>query len=264
MKRRSLVGLLMAVSALAQNRLPGELEPYQKVSVEARVAGIVEKVLVDRGSVVKAGQLLVELQAPELQAKIAEALAQAVAVEAQKAEIEARRAAQSALLERTRKAAATPGAVAASDIEQLEQQVKSLEGLLAATEKSAAARRAQAQVLKEMAGFLEIRAPFDGVITERHVHPGALAQGPLVELQQVARLRLVVAVPEAELGRVKPGQRWSFTVPAQAGRVFAGTVARLARSLDAKTRTMPVELDVMNGDEALAPGMYAEVEWKKP
>jgi RND family efflux transporter MFP subunit len=109
---------------------------------------------------------------------------------------------------------------------------------------------------------LKITAPFDGVITERRVHPGALAgSGALLELEQNQRLRLVVAVPEAETAGIEPAARVAFTVPAYPGRTFTGVVARPARSLEPKTRTMPVELDVDNARGALSPGMYAEVAW---
>lgn len=259
---------MFAVSLMAQSvKLPGELAPYQRVAVTARVTGIVETVLVDRGSVVKQGQLLVELSAPEMKAQLAEVEAKALAIEAQRAEAEARRAAAESTLERLQTAAATPGAVAANEVVQARKQVEALQAVMAAIGKSAAAARAQAQVLREMEAYLKIAAPFAGVITSRTAHPGMLASpaaGGLVELEQISRLRLIVGVPESELSKVTAGARWSFQVPAREGRVFTGVVARLARSLDAKTRTMAVELDVANSDGALAPGMYAEVNFPSP
>ncbi|MBL0155661.1 MAG: efflux RND transporter periplasmic adaptor subunit [Bryobacterales bacterium] len=243
-------------------KLPAELQAWQKVAVTARVTGVVERVLVDRGSVVKEGDLLVELSAPEMKAQLAEVEVRALAVEAQKGEAEARRAAAESLASRLKTASATAGAVSANELIQAEKQVASLTALLAGLEKNAAAVRAQADVVREMMGYLRITAPFAGVITERMVSPGALAgpaAGALVELQQVSRLRLVVALPESEWKGLVIGARLSFTVPAWPGRTFAGVVARRARVLDAKTRTMPVELDVANGDGALGPGMYAEV-----
>lgn len=243
-------------------KLPAELQAWQKVAVTARVKGVVERVLVDRGSVVKEGDLLVELSAPEMKAQLAEVEVRAQAVEAQRGEAEARQAAAESTWARLKTASGTPGAVSANELIQAEKQVESLRALISGLTKNAAAVRAQADVVKELMGYLRIRAPFPGVITERMVHPGALAgpaTGALVELQQVSRLRLVVALPESEWKNMATGARLSFTVPAYAGRTFTGVVARRARVLDAKTRTMPVELDVVNGDGALAPGMYAEV-----
>ncbi len=113
-----------------------------------------------------------------------------------------------------------------------------------------------------MLQYLEVTAPFDGVITERKVHPGALA-GPtapaLLRLEQISRIRVVVAVPEVEVSGIVRGASVPFTI--QGGLSGVGTVARLARSLDPRTRTMSVELDVNNASGALAPGMYAEVTW---
>lgn len=259
------VMILFSAALGAQTlRLPGELKPYQQVAVAARVTGIVEKVHVDRGSVVKQGELLVELSAPEMDAQIAEAAAKVQSVESQKVEAEAKVAAQESVLERLKAASKTQGAVADNDIVQAQKSVDAAKAVIVSLEKNAAAARAQVDALKRMQAYLKIEAPFDGVITERIAHPGALASpatGALLELQQVSRLRLVVAVPEAEYGSVVRGKRLAFTVPAHVGKTFQGVVARAARSLDASTRTMAVELDVTNAGGALAPGMYCEVEW---
>jgi RND family efflux transporter MFP subunit len=103
------------------------------------------------------------------------------------------------------------------------------------------------------------------VVTERNAHPGSLvsptAAAPLVRIEQLARLRLTVAVPEVEVGGIAPGSRVKFTVPAFPGETFEGLIQRLSHSLDQKTRTMPVELDVNNAAGRLAPGMFAEVSW---
>jgi RND family efflux transporter MFP subunit len=114
--------------------------------------------------------------------------------------------------------------------------------------------------------LLEVKAPFDGVVTERLVHPGALvgpgSAGPeLLRLEQVSRLRLVIAVPEASAAGIAPGKSVRFRVPAHPGREFTAVVARIPRALDPKTRSMAVEADVNNPRNDLAPGMYAEVEW---
>ena len=119
---------------------------------------------------------------------------------------------------------------------------------------------------KEMQAYLKITAPFDGVVTERLVHPGALvgpgADPALLVIQQVSHLRLVVAVPEEDVGGIMPGAR----VPLQRSRASpSGHTPERWRvspaSLDQKTRTMAVELDVVNRDGSLAPGMYPTVKW---
>ena len=115
-----------------------------------------------------------------------------------------------------------------------------------------------------MKQYLRIAAPFAGVVTARMAHPGALAgpnTGPLLRLEQVSRLRAVVAVPEAYCAGIRPGTRVAFQVSAHPTRKFEGAVTRIARALDQKTRTMPVELEVANPAGLLAPGMYPQVSW---
>jgi RND family efflux transporter MFP subunit len=243
-------------------RLPAEIKPYQSVDIVARVQGFVERVAVDRGSVVSEGDLLVELAAPEMKAQLAQYEANAVAVESRRSEAQARLAASELMLSRLKEAAKTPGAIALNEIEQTEKQIDEQNAQIASIQVQAQAARAQASALKEMIGYLRVTAPFDGVITERMVHPGALAgpsAGALLRLEQVSRLRVVVAVPEAEVSGIIRGATVPFTI--QGGLSGNGTVSRLARSVDPKTRTMAVELDSMNGSGLLAPGMYAEVTW---
>lgn len=259
-----LVEILLLAGALAgaQTRVPAELAPYQRVAIMARVSGMVGKVSVDRGSVVKEGDVLVELAAPELTAQIAEGRAKVEASAARRVEAEAKAGAAEATLERLVAASKTPGTVAENDIVQARKSLEAARGSVASIEKETAAGMAAVRSLEAVAGLLTLRAPFSGVVTARMAHPGAVvgpASGALLELEQVARLRCVAAVPESEYGRVRVGQRLEFTVAAYPGRRFAGVVARSARSLDNKTRTMPVELDVANAGGELAPGMYAEV-----
>jgi RND family efflux transporter MFP subunit len=245
--------------------LPGEILPYLDVSLHAKVPGYVERVLVDRGSAVKQGDLLVELSAPELQAQIAEAEAKAAAVEAERPAAEAQLAAAQATYDRLKKAAETPGAVAGNEVVQAEKQVEAAQALVRARGQASAAARAALPPLQEMQAYLRITAPFDGVVTDRLVHPGALvgrAPDPvLLVVQQVSRLRLVVPLPEEDVGGIVAGAAVPFHVPAYPERAYSGTVARNAHSLDPKTRTMAVELDVMNRDGSLAPGMYPTVKW---
>ncbi len=245
-------------------KLPGELLPYLAVSVRAKVAGFVETVEVDRGSVVKHDQVLARLVAPEMQAQIAEGESKMRAVQARKAEVQAKLLAEESTLERLKKAAATPGVVAGNDIVLAEKAVEAARQRVQSVEGSVQAAEASLNALRELEKYLVVTAPFDGVITERRVHPGALV-GPgaeaLFELEQVGRLRLVAPVPEADVGGMVRGARVSFTVPAYPGETFTGVVARVPRAVDPKTRSMPVELDVDNSGGRLAPGMYPEITW---
>jgi membrane fusion protein (multidrug efflux system) len=244
--------------------LPGELQPFLTVSLHAKLQSYVERIVVDRGSAVKHDDLIAELSAPELKAQIAEAESKVQAAESERLQAEAQLAAAQSTYERLKEASETPGAVAGNELIQAEKQVEAARAVVRAREQSSTAARAQAQSQKDLEAYLRITAPFDGVVTERIAHPGALvgpATDPIVVIQQVSHLRAVVPVPEEYVGGVVRGAAVPFRVPAYPDRVYNGTVARLAHALDPKTRTMAVELDVMNRDGALAPGMFPTVKW---
>jgi membrane fusion protein (multidrug efflux system) len=245
--------------------LPGEFQPFLSVSLHAKVPGYVERVLVDRGSVVKEGQLLVELTAPEMAARIAEAESKVPVAEADRLQAEAQLAAAENTFERLKKAAETPGAVAGLEVIQAEKQVEAARALVRSRQQASLAAQAVTQTERQLQAYLKISAPFDGVVTDRLVHPGALvgagSDAVLLVIQQVSHLRLVVAVPEEDAGGIVQGAKVEFHVPAYPERIFSGAVARIAHALDPKTRSMPVEVDVLNADGSLAPGMYPTVKW---
>jgi RND family efflux transporter MFP subunit len=247
--------------------LPGEFLPYLAVAIHAKVTGFVDRVEVDRGSIVQREQLLATLDAPELRAQVLEAQGKVSAIEAQRAEAQARLIAAQSTFERLKAASATPGAVAGNDLIVAEKNVEAARAQVRAVESSAKAAESAVQALKDMESYLRVTAPFPGVITERNVHPGALV-GPsgqhseaLFQLEQNTRLRLVVAVPESDVAGIAPGARVPFTVRAYPGETFTGVIARVAHSMDVKTRSMAVELDVPNPRDRLAPGMYPTVKW---
>jgi RND family efflux transporter MFP subunit len=246
--------------------LPGEFVPYLSVPIHAKVAGFVEKVEVDRGSVVTEGQLLATIVAPELNAQRAEAEAKVRAAEAQRVEFEARVVAAESTYQRLKAASATPGVIAGNELIQAEKQLDAERAKVRAAESSIQAAQSAVKAIEDIQAYLRVTAPFAGVITTRNVHPGALVgtgvdSEAMFQLETINRLRLVVPVPEAEVGGIPKGARVAFTVPAYPTETFNGTVSRLARSVDAKTRSMPVELDVANPNGRLAAGMYPLVKW---
>jgi RND family efflux transporter MFP subunit len=271
---------VLAASALAQTadlvpvlsrpvsrtvELPGEFLPFLTVAVHAKVQGFVERVLVDRGSVVKQGDLLIEVSAPEMAARIAEAQSKVEAAESDRIQAEAQLAAAQSTYERMKTAAETPGAIAGNELIQAEKQRDAAQALLTSRQQAKKAAESAVRALQDLQAYLKITAPFDGVVTDRLVHPGALA-GPgndaaLLVIQQVSHLRLVVPVPEEHVSGIVKGASVPFQVPAWPERNFSGIVARVSHVLDKKTRTMAVELDVVNRDGALAPGMYPTVKW---
>ena len=250
-------------------RLPGELQAYEVVAVFPKVTGFVDSISVDRGSVVKAGQLMARLVAPEIAAQRAEAQSKLQGAEAQRAESEAKLASDDNTYQRLKAASATPGVVAQNDLEVAQRAVDGDRARLASARESVEAAKAALKSVSEIEGYLQVRAPFDGVVTERNVHPGALvgpASGsgtnvPLLRVEETARLRLVVPVPEKYVAGMTEGANVEFTVPAFPNQPFSGKIARIAHSVDTKTRTMPVELDVTNPGRRLASGMFPEVLW---
>jgi len=123
--------------------------------------------------------------------------------------------------------------------------------------------------VSQLESYLEIRAPFAGVVTQRNLHPGALvgpASGqagaqPIVRIESLGRLRAVVPVPEQYATGVKEGQAVKFTVPAYPGRTFEAPIARISHAITQNTRTMQVELDVRNADGQITPGSFANAVW---
>lgn len=247
--------------------LPGELQPFEEVRVFPRVSGFVQWIGVDRGSVVKKGQLIAILSAPEIVAQKAEAEAKLLSTENQRIAGEAKLAADESTYQRLKIASNTPGVISEEELETAEKAAEADRARVVALRNTADAARANLSSAKEMESYLRITAPFDGVVTKRNVHPGALVgpgsgtQPSMLRIEQVSHLRLVVAVPEVYVAGIQPGAKVDFTVPAFPGRTFKGTVARLADSMDVATRTMPVEMDVWNPGAELHSGMFPEVLW---
>src|SRR5437660_4775805 len=266
--------------------LPGEIQPFLNVALHAKVSGYVDRVLVDRGSAVKEGDLLIELSAPEMKAQIAEAESKVQVAEGDRLQaaaklaslgstlksLEATLASTQATYDSLKVASQTPGAISGNELEvalrSVEAQraaidaqrgnIQAQQASVEASRNGKAAAEAMLRAIKEMEGYLRVTAPFTGVVTERIVHPGALvgpgSNEPLLVLQQIAHLRVTVAVPEENVGGIAKGTSVPFQVPAYPERNYSGTVARRAQSLDSKTRTMAVELVVMNADQDLDPG----------
>ena len=249
--------------------LPGELQPYEEVRIFPKVSGFVKWIGVDRGSTVKQGQLLAILIAPEIVAQKSEAEAKVASAENQRIAAEAKLAADESSWERLKEAARTPGVISDEELEVAEKAAAADRARVVALHNTADAARASLRSAAEMESYLRITAPFDGVVTKRNVHPGALVgpgggsgtQPSMMRIEQVAHLRLVVAVPEAYVAGIQKGQSIHFTVSAFPGRTFHGTVARLADSIDVSTRTMPVEMDVWNPSLELHSGMFPSILW---
>lgn len=244
--------------------LPGDLMAFQDVAIHARVQGFIQSIAVDRGSVVRRGALLARIDAPELKAQLSEAEAKVQSAEAQRLEAQAALTSDRSTFDRLKQASATPGVVAGNDVEVAQQKVEAARARVDASTRNVEAMRQAAQSVRDVEAYLQVTAPFDGVVTERTAHVGSLV-GPssssILRVQQVSPLRLVAAIPEAYVAGVRVGQPIEFTVTTFPGDTFTAKLARQARALDLKTRTMAIELDVDNAGGRLAPGMFAEVRW---
>ena len=252
-----------------QLSLPGELTAYQTVDVFPRVSGFVKTVNVDRGSRVRAGDLLMTLEAPELVAQRAGAQSKLQGAEAELAVARSKAEGDKSTFDRMKAASATPGVVAGNDVTVAEKAADASQSQVLAAQQNIETARQTLNAIRDMEGYLRVTSPFAGVVSERNVHPGALvgpasnggAATPLLRVVDNSRLRLVVPIPEAYATEMKPGTPIPFSVAAYPGQSFAGKVARIAQAVDVSTRTMAIELDVTNSDGRLAPGTFCQVRW---
>jgi len=260
--------------------IPGNIEAVTESPVLARASGYIIKRYVDIGDRVKAGQVLADIDAPELAQQIRQAKASIdqadAAVEQAQASLEQGRSTENLLrvtAERNQKLA-DKEIVSKQDndtsrLQYAAQQatVQALEKAVTAARSAAAAARANLDRLNELQGFLTVRAPFSGVITLRNIDTGTLVNEGSTLLYRVAqteRLRTYVNVPQADAGSVHTGQAAVLTIPDLPGRKFHGVVARTANSLDPTTRTLLVEVQVSETGGVMMPGMYAEVDLSVP
>ncbi len=251
------------------DQLPAQLLAYESVDIFPKVTGFVEEVRVDVGARVKKGQLLVRLSAPELVSQRAQAEAALHAAESQLSSAEAKLKSDEGTRARLEAASKTPGVVAENDVMVATQAAAADRGGVAASESQVKAAQDALRAVSQMEAYLKVEAPFSGVVSRRNLHPGALvgpASGqsgaqPILQIVDADRLRLVVPVPEAEVGAMTLGEQVPFVVPAFLGQTFSAPIARISQDVNVQTRTMHVELDVTNPNGKLAPGSFATVTW---
>lgn len=233
-------------------RIPGELVAYQQVDLYAKVNSFVKKLYADVGSEVTAGQLLATLEAPEMNAQLNGAASR---LKAQEALYLASKSAYDRLF-RTSK---TPGTISPNDLEQAFAKQQSD---LAQLESAKAAYKE----ISDTRDYLQVRAPFNGVITTRNVSAGAYvgpsgkgSELPLFILHEQDKLRLVVSVPESYIGYLNKTGDVRFTVRSLPSDSFQAKVSRIAGALDNRLRSQRIEMDVSNTKRKLVPGMVAEI-----
>jgi RND family efflux transporter MFP subunit len=276
------VNVALVERSLAKGNLvlAGNIEAVTEAPVLARSSGYILKRYVDIGDRVREGQVLAEIEAPELDQQIAQAKA---TVDQAHSNIEQAQAA----LEQGRSNAALAKVTADrqqklfdkdvisrqdNDTAQMQyaaQQanVQALEKAVNAARGSASAVEANLARIDDLKNYLTVRAPFAGVITVRNVDVGALVnEGStlLYRIAQTGRLRTYLNVPQADAGNVRVGQHATLEIVGRTGVKIPGEVTRTANSLDPATRTLLVEVQVANAAGTLMPGMYAQVDLSVP
>ena len=242
--------------------------------------GYIRKRYVDIGDRVKAGQVLAEIEAPELDQQIRQAKAAVDQANSsvQQAEASLQQGRSNENLARVTaerwKKLLDKGVVSRQDNDTYQMQwaaqqanVQALEKAIAAAKSNSAAMEANVSRLNDLQSYQTVRSPFAGVITVRNIDTGVLVSEGNTLLYRVAqtdRLRTYLNVPQADAASVRVGQTATLTIPDLPGRSFPGTVARTSNALDPATRTLLVEVQVANANGQLAPGMYAQVDLSVP
>ena len=238
--------------------LPGNIQPYQKAAIYARVSGYLKSWQADIGAHVKAGDTLAVIDSPDLDQQLAQAKANLATAEtnAQLADVTARRY----------NALAKPEYVSRQTLDQ--------ENSAAATAKTATdAARATVGQLEALESFKTLVAPFDGVVTARHTDVGALINagsagtGPgneLFEVSDLHRVRIYVQVPQADSAAVRPGLKATFELPQYPGHVFEAEVATSSQAIQPGSLSLLVELHADNPGGKLFANAYCSVTFQIP
>jgi len=260
--------------------LPGNIQAVTETPVLARASGYIKSRAADIGDRVKEGQVLAEIEAPELDQQIRQAQASidqaASTIEQSQAALEqgqSNEALAKITAERSQKLF-DRNVISRQDNDTAQMQYAAQKANAAALTKAVAAAksnesawRANLARLNDLHGYLAVRAPFAGVITVRNIDVGALVnEGStlLYRIAQTDRLRTYLNVPQADSGSVRAGQHATLIVPDLGGRKFSGLVTRTANALDPASRTLLTEVQVDNSSGSLLPGMYSEVDLAVP
>jgi RND family efflux transporter MFP subunit len=250
--------------------LPGETAAWYETTIYARVNGYVAKWLVDIGDHVNKGQLLATIETPELDAELQAARAQLKASEAQVVAREAEAAFSKTTNERWRDS--PKGVVSEQERDSKKADYESSEARLYAANAQVNLDKSKVDQYSALAEFKQVKAPFDGTITERKIDIGNLVTAgsgstttPLYRMAQTDPLRIFVDVPQSAAGELmNAGVPAEIRATGAVGGVFSGTIARSAQSINAQARTMRVEVDMPNANHALVPGMYVNIAFRLP
>jgi RND family efflux transporter MFP subunit len=260
---------IRASDAFRSATWPGTTEAFEQANLYARASGYVAKRTVDIGSRVKAGDLLVEIAAPEIEHQIAQAEGTLTQLRANLQQAQANRDLAQVTWDRASKLV-QQGWTTAQQGDNDRLTLKARDAAVAVASANIVAQEAQLRVLNQQKSYLSVVAPFDGVITQRNIDVGSLVQADaasgtfLFQLMHSDVIRIQVYVPQDDAFGVTPGTEAVARVPEMPGREFPGKVTRIADALQPGSRTLLTEIDVPNPDRALSPGLYCQVELKIP
>ena len=247
--------------------LPGSVQPLEETVVYARASGYVRKWHADIGDKVTDGQLLAELDTPELDQELDQARAQLLPAQATQVQSTANRVLSQTNLERYVKLAPS-GVVSQADLDQRQAMAQVDEANVSVAQAAIAAQQANMRRLTQLKSFARVTAPFGGTVTQRTIEVGSLVTSgngqPMYKVAAMDPARVFVQVPQDVAGSVRSGVPAAVSLREYPGRTFAGTVSRAAGELDPLTRTMNTEVRVPNADGALLAGMYAQVALTLP
>ena len=250
--------------------LPGETAAWYETTIYARVNGYVANWLVDIGDHVKKGQVLATIETPELDAELNAARAQLKASEAQ---VRARKAeAEFSKTTNERWRDSPKGVVSDQERESKKADYESSEARLYAANAQVNLDKSKVDQFSALTEFKQVKAPFDGTVTERKIDVGNLVTAgsgstttPLYRMAQTDPLRIFVDVPQSASGELmNAGIPAEIRATGAVGGVFSGKIARSAESINAQARTMRVEVDMPNANHALVPGMYVNIAFRLP
>lgn len=250
--------------------LPGETAAWYDTTIYARVNGYVASWQVDIGDQVKKGQVLATIETPELDAEFSAAKAQLQASLAQVSARKAEAAFSKTTNERWRDS--PKGVVSEQERESKKSDYESAEARLNAAEAQVALDQSKVAQYSALTEFRQVKAPFDGTVTERKIDVGNLITAgsgttttSLYRMAQTDPLRIFVDVPQSAAGELmNAGVPAEIRATGAVGGVFSGKIARSAESLDSQARTMRVEVDMPNAKHSLVPGMYVNVAFHLP
>ena len=247
--------------------LPGTVRALEQTKIFPRATGYVRRWLVDIGDKVTAGQLLAEIDTPDLDAQLAQARAQLAQAQAAVKQVAAQRDYSRSNTQRV-ESLADQKLVSKSQVEQTQAQASTDEASVASADANVVAQAANVRRLVETQAFARVLAPFAGTITTRNCERGDLvAEGKTTELFTLVAtdpVRVFLEVPQSVAPSVRTGSEASLAVREFPGRKFTGKITRSAGALDPDLHTMTTEVQVPNADSALLPGMYVQAELTLP